>query len=234
MAGILRKIMRAMFPQCCTSCGKRLHSNEQYFCTSCMVALPRPWLGDDPYDNAFIRRFWGTLPVGGGVTVYSYFPGDGLTKAIHMMKYGQRADICAFMGRIMASDEMVARLLRDADALVPVPITSGRKKERGYNQCMLMCEEMSKISGVPVVKDALQRKKFTKSQTELSHQERAANIIGAFILADISQLAGRHVVIVDDIVTTGATMLECINTLSRVPDIKISIITLAWTSGHWG
>lgn len=199
-----------------------------------MVALPRPWLGDDPYDNAFIRRFWGTLPVGGGVTVFCYFAGDGLTRAIHMMKYGHRTDLCKFFGRIMAMDDMVAQLLRDADVMIPVPITSRREKERGYNQCTVMCEEMSRISGVPVVRDALLRMRFAKSQTELSQQERAANIQGAFTLGDTSQLTGRHVVIVDDIVTTGATMLECMMTLSRVSGIKISIVSLAWTSGQWG
>ena len=226
-------VWRSLFPPYCMCCKGRLLGNEQYVCSSCMLQLPRPSLGEDAYDNAFVRRFWGTLPIGGGVAVFSYFPGGELVHVIHGMKYYNKPDVCRFMGRMMAYDPLVKQLLEDAEILIPVPITSARRSQRGYNQSELMCEGISSIAGTELVTDSLQRISFEESQTALEHTERADNIRNAFELGNTERIEGRHVVIVDDIVTTGATMLECAMVLSKVPGIKISILALAWTSGHW-
>lgn len=229
----LRRLWHTFFPTSCMSCGGRLLGNEQYVCTSCLAQWPRPFLGDNPKDNNFVRRFWGPFPIESGATVFSYFPGSEMTKVIHSMKYGNRPDICHFMGKLMTTSPLVVQMLSEADALVPIPITDGRRHERGYNQSELLCEGISSVVEIPIYADALRRIHFAESQTSLSHTERAENIRGAFIIGNHSTLIGKHVVLVDDIVTTGSTTLECLRTLSTISDIKVSILSLAWTGGHF-
>lgn len=156
-----------------------------------------------------------------------------MSRLVHTMKYGHRPDLCRFMGRIMASDPNVRNLLSDADVLVPVPLTASRQRSRGYNQSHLLCEGISSITHTPIDTRSLLRTHFGQSQTELTHDQRLTNISGAFTLGDTSNIEGRHIVLVDDIVTTGATMVECVNTLSRVPGLRYSILALGWTAGRW-
>lgn len=197
------------------------------------MQLPRTMLGTDVTDNIFVRRFWGTLPIVGGTAVFVYHPGSELTNIIHKMKYGNRPTLCRFMGKVMAHHAMTRQLLSTADALVPVPITRHRHRERGYNQSLILCQGISDVIGTPIIPDVLLRTHFDISQTSLSHEERQHNIRGAFTLANADVLQGKHIVLVDDIVTTGATTLECLFTLSQIPGIRLSILSLAWTGGEW-
>lgn len=221
------------FPASCLCCGGRLLSHEQYVCTSCIICWPTPSTITDPKDNVFVRRFWGTVSAVNGVTVFNYFPQGEMKNVVHDMKYHHQPDLCRFMGRVMASNKLVKSMMQEADCLIPVPITDERRRERGYNQSELLCEGISKVTGTPVVTDALLRTKFLDSQTTLNEAMRRENIIGVFALGDTTKIEGKHVVIVDDIVTTGSTLLECMLVMRDVPGIKISVLSLAWTAGHW-
>lgn len=231
--GLGRVLLRTLFPPLCLCCGNRLLRGEEYVCTECMMQLPRTMLGTDVTDNIFVRRFWGTLPIVGGTAVFVYHPGSELTNIIHKMKYGNRPTLCRFMGKVMAHHAMTRQLLSTADALVPVPITQYRQRERGYNQSELLCQGISAVTSTPIITDALVRTRFDISQTALSHEERRENIRNAFTLHNADALQGKHIVLVDDIVTTGSTTIECLFTLSQVPNIHLSILALAWTGGEW-
>lgn len=225
--------MASVFPSSCLCCGGRLLGGEQYVCASCLGSWPYPTLITDPKDNLFVRRFWGTVSAVNGVTVFNYFPQGEMKNVIHDMKYRHQADLCRFMGRVMGSKELVRSMLCEADCLIPVPITEQRRQERGYNQSELLCEGISSITGTPVVTEALLRTKFQDSQTTLNEAMRRENVVDAFALGDTTKIEGKHVVIVDDIVTTGSTLLECMFVMKDVPGIKISVLSLGWTAGHW-
>lgn len=229
----LRQLWRTLFPQSCCCCRGRLLSNEQYVCTTCMMDFPRTFLGSDARDNEFVRRYWGVNSAESGTAVFAYFPGSELASVIHAMKYGHKPDLCRFMGRAMTSSPLVMQIMATADALVPVPITEARHAERGYNQSEELCRGISDVAAVPVRTDALRRIHFSESQTALAHAERIANVEGAFALADCSGLEGKHIVLVDDIVTTGSTTLECQRILSTIPGVKVSIVALALTMGYF-
>lgn len=230
---LLHDISMAVGGNSCMSCGGRLLSNERYVCTPCIGRWPRPSLGNDHRDNVFVRRFWGPFAAEGGAAVFIYYPGGDMTKVVHTMKYGRRPNLCRFMGRAMAGSDIVRQLLGDADCLVPVPITDARRYQRGYNQSELLCEGIAAVTGHQIVTTAIRRIHFSESQTAMSRSQRMDNIRGSFVLGDASVIEHRHVVLVDDIVTSGATILECMSVLRSVPGIKVSVLALAWTAGHW-
>lgn len=233
LSAIASRLFGFLFPQSCVCCGRRLLDQEQHVCTMCVALWPRTVLGDDHRDNIFARRFWGVVGLVNGTTVFCYVPDSGFAKVVHAMKYGNNQSLCWFMGRMIMSSPQAANLLADADVLVPVPINRQRLLRRGYNQSELLCKGISSVTGLPVITTALRRIRFVESQTLLTHQQRRENVRGAFALGDTSAIEGRHIVIVDDVVTTGSTTLECIFVLKDVPGIKISILALSWTGGHW-
>lgn len=233
MSDYLRSLWRMLFPSSCLSCGSRLLSNEQYVCTLCTINWPRVYLGHDVRDNEVVRRYWGTFPAESAAAAFSYFPGGELTRVIHTMKYRNRPDLCRFMGRLMAATPQIMQIVSSADVLVPVPVSKERRRERGYNQSELLCEGISSVAHLPVRAEALRRVSFVESQTALSRAERVKNVKGAFALGDVAGLEGRHVVLVDDILTTGSTTLECLHVLGGVRDIKVSIVALALTNGQF-
>lgn len=230
---IIKRIASALFPASCYACGRRLAAGEQYVCSSCMMSFPIVAIAHDPYDNEFVKRYWGKMPMVGGTVAYSYSIDAKLSNVIYKMKYGNQPELCRMMGRLMGMSPDIAQLVKDADVLVPVPITEARRKERRYNQSELLCEGIREITGISIMADGLRRTRFEVSQTQLSRSERAENIKGCFELCQTAQLEGKHVVLVDDIVTTGATTMECLFTLSKVPGIRLSVIALAWTGGAW-
>lgn len=226
---ILRYILDAMFPPLCLCCERRLIGGERYICGPCVGLLPRP-SDRDIRENGLAQMFWITFPIEGATAAFRYYPGDVLSRTLHEMKYGHNRGLCRFMGRVMAAEANVAKLLASADILVPVPLSRKRERERGYNQCTELCQGISEATGIPMIATSLLRNDFTRSQTTMGNRERSLNIKEAFFLADTSALPDRHVVIVDDIITTGATIKECIVALRHIPGVKISVLAMAQTT----
>lgn len=230
MLRFLKPYLNAILPPSCLCCKGRLISNEQYVCSECLASWPRPHLGDNPHDNRMARLFWGVFPIEGATAAYSYSPEGMLTQTIHTMKYGDRPDLCRMMGKLIAIAPQASELLKDVDILLPVPLSRQRQRERHYNQSELLCQGISSITHHPIITDALIRTHFTFSQTAMTAQERTQNIRGAFSLVDASKIEGKSIAIIDDIITTGSTVMECITMLRNVKDIKITVISLALTN----
>lgn len=226
---ILRRLLDAIFPPLCLCCERRLLDGEQYVCGPCLGLWPRPRYAS-ARDNELARRFWGEFPIESAATAFLYSPGEVLSQTLQAMKYGRNAALCRFMGRVMASEPRVAEVLATADVLLPLPLSKSREHSRGYNQCAEICRGLSEATGVPYLTTALSRSRFTGSQTLLSNIGRHENVKGAFVVDSPDALAGRHVVVVDDVITTGATMSGCIEALAEVPDVRISIVALAQTA----
>ena len=205
-------------------------SHERHVCTNCLASWPKttyPSVGD----NALARLFWGVMPICSATAVYVYNPGDILASTIHAMKYGHDASLCHFAGRLMAADPLCASLLSTADVLVPIPLTGDRQKERGYNQSRELCVGIATVFRLEICETLLARKSFSKSQTRLTAMERQENVRGTFSLISAEEVRGKHIVLVDDIITTGATMRECLLQLRDIPDVRISILAFAKTEG---
>lgn len=226
---IIQRIFNTLLPQPCICCHGRLIGGEKYVCLHCMSSFPRNVFIKDIHDNELARVFWGTFAIEAATTPYIYQPGGILTPVVHKMKYSYRPDLCQQVGMILAKTTIKSGIFADADMLVPVPLTKERRKERGYNQSEEMCRGISELTQLPVVTDVLTRKFFHGSQASLDHSSREENVRGAFEVHNASILENKHIILVDDLVTTGSTMRECLYVLRDIPGIRISILALAWS-----
>ena len=196
----------------------------------CLASWPRPRFINDVHDNVLAQRMWAEMMVESATAAFVYVAGGVLRDVVHRMKYRRRPKLCRFMGKVMALEPLPHELLATADILLPVPLSKERQKERGYNQSEMLCEGISSVTGLPIARNALYRDSFGGSQTSMTVEERLQNIKGVFHLKDDSLLRNRHVVLVDDIITTGATCGECLKVLRDIPGIKVSVLSFGCTN----
>ncbi len=216
-------------PRRCAVCGGRLSLTEHAVCTVCCLRLPRTGFCLTPSDNPVARLFWGQAAVERAAALFYYEARSETSRLIYALKYRGRPDIGVALGRQAAVELAAAGFLAGIDVAVPVPLARRRQRERGYNQSEAIARGVSSATGLPVEARAVVRTLYRGSQTELSRQERLDNVEGAFCLKDSSRLEGRHVLLIDDVVTTGATAIACATAMARVPGIRISFMALGFS-----
>ena len=175
------------------------------------------------------QLFWHLAPIERAAALIYYEPHSEVAQIVYQLKYNNRPDIGEDMGRVMACDMQLAGFFEGVDVLLPVPLSCKRLRQRGYNQSEQLARGISDITHLPVVTKALRRKHFLQSQTQLSRQERQENVADMFELRDGSILEGKHVLLVDDVCTTGATLLACMDALKGISGIRFSVLTLGFT-----
>ena len=143
------------------------------------------------------------------------------------MKFHGNSDLCVFMGRQMGLELLQSGRFDDIDLLVPVPLHWRRRLQRGYNQSELLCRGISQLLHRPVNTRALKRHRYTDQQSLQASTDREENVKDAFSLRRPDDLVGKHILLVDDVLTTGATLVSCCEALSKVNNLKISIATLS-------
>jgi ComF family protein len=213
----------------CVVCGHRLAPTERSLCGVCLFHLPRTDFHLKPLDNPMAQMFWVLSPVEKAAALFYYHPHAEMAQMVYRLKYNNRPDIGEDMGRVMASELQCSDYFSDIDVLLPVPLTSKRLRQRGYNQSEKLARGVSDVTRLPIVTKALCRKEFHQSQTKLARWQRQENVADTFHLVDDSQLKGRHVLLIDDVCTTGATLIACANALKDVEGIRISALTLGFT-----
>ena len=176
------------------------------------------------------RMFWGLFPVERAAALMYYEPHAELAQIVYRMKYNNRPDIGEDLGRVMAVEMQYGRFFDGIDLLIPVPLSPKRLRQRGYNQSTQLAMGIRQLTGIPLADGILKRKHFHKSQTQLSRQERQENVSDIFYVKHPERLEGKHILLIDDICTTGATLTACANQMKEIPGIKISILTLGITS----
>ncbi|MCM1078449.1 MAG: ComF family protein [Bacteroidales bacterium] len=229
---LLRTIINAVFPQACLCCGIRLMHGEKYVCLRCVGSMPRPVLHGDHHDNILARSFWSTFPIEGAATAFCYVPDDGVYSIISRMKYIRpSAELCRYAGRLMATENLPSRIFGEGDLLLPVPVTASHRASRGYNQSEEICRGISEMTGLPVVTVAMWRHDSALGQAGTARHLRMWNVCDDFVLGDTRLLEHRHVVLVDDVITTGATIMGCLRLLGTIPGIRISVVAFGLTRG---
>ena len=224
---MLAALLDFFFPRMCPICGNRLELDERPLCLRCNIDMPRTMFWEHPYDNPLARMYWGKIPVE-KVAAYFYFTSQsGQARMVYGAKYHGFANIAIEVGEMLA-DEMKG-FFDDIDCIVPMPISISRRMARGYNQSEMLAIVISDITHKPIITNALQRKDFHQSQTTLNRWQRQENVADTFQLTDDSQLQGKHVLLIDDICTTGATLIACSNALRAIEGIRISVLTLGFT-----
>lgn len=223
------RLINLVAPKQCVMCGCRLAVGEDVVCTSCNLDLPRTNYHEKPYDNEMAKLFWGRMPVEKAAALFFYRARSASSRIVYSMKYLGHPEVGELMGRMAAVEFAKSGFFDDVDLIVPVPLAKKRQRARGYNQSMEIARGVSEITRLPIVVDAVVRKSFNGSQTEMNRWQRNENVEDVFTLKDGSRIEGRHVLIVDDVVTTGATVISCANELRRCGDVKFSVMSLGFT-----
>jgi len=216
-------------PRACAECGSRLAKGEELLCARCLLHLPRTRYSATPRDNAMAQRFWGLVEADRAAAWFYYEPKAESSQVIRRMKYNNHPEYGELLGRMAAGEFGPDHFFDGIDALVPVPLTKARRRERGYNQSVEIARGISDVTGIPVMANVLTRKHFTKSQTAMTRAERQDNVADAFELSPKADIAGKHLLLIDDVVTTGATMRACATQLLSATDVTVSMMSLACT-----
>jgi ComF family protein len=180
--------------------------------------------------NPVEKIFWGRLPLA-SASSYLYFTKDSLLQhLLHSFKYNGEKDLGFYFGRCMGKTFVQSNRFNDISCLIPLPLHPRKEKKRGYNQATILCEGIADIMQIPVLKDVIVRPTPTQTQTHKNRIRRWENIEGKFLLTRPELIKNKHVLLVDDVVTTGATLESCGLELLEAEQVKLSIATLAYTS----
>lgn len=216
-----------LFPRICYGCGNHLMRNESVICTECQVVIPRTDYHNQP-ENPVEQLFWGRCMIRKAAAFSYYTRGSRIRKLIHSLKYNGIREIGEELGSIYGNLLKSSGFFDGIDVMVPVPLHPSRERKRGFNQSRVICEGISAVTGIEVINDALVRPVKTQTQTRRSRFERWTNVEGIFEVRAPSKLEGKHVLIVDDVITTGSTVEACVNELSKVEGVSVSVIALAY------
>lgn len=222
----LRSLLRLLFPQRCPVCGGALAEGEELMCRECDDALPRThfhrWQG-----NTAEMMFWGKFEIGQVACYYYYRKKSPYARLVHLLKYEGRKDMGITLGRRMADEMADSGFFTGIDLIVPVPLHEAKRRQRGYNQSEQLAKGIHHATGIPIDTAAVVRSKYTETQTRKSRNERWENVDGIFRVEHPERYAGKHLLLIDDVLTTGATTTACADAFSAVPGVKFSVLTLA-------
>jgi len=223
---LLEEIIHVLLPVRCAGCGREIsYASKQWLCYECVSSLPATDYHLVPLNPVF--QLFMHHPEVKFATACYFFHHDGiLQRIIHQIKYQHHQQLAGSMGRLMA--RMLKPWLASVDYIIPVPLHPRKEQQRGYNQAAILAYGMADDLQKPVIHHLLRRKKFTETQTRKGRQARQQNVQHAFQLTDDAHaLTSKHLLLIDDVVTTGATLNACIDTLIQLPGVQISIATLA-------
>lgn len=219
-------IIGLFYPSVCAACGTSLYKWEKLVCLRCRSLLPQTSYALNE-DNPLARIFYGRVRLK-AVTACYFFSKEGkVQRLIHELKYKGNADAGVFLGQELGKSLKEAPLFQGIDYLIPVPLHPKREKERGYNQSMMIAQGVHEVTGIPIGGGFLFRSVNTATQTHKSKEDRWLNVKDIFELRHPERLEGKYVLLIDDVLTTGATLEACALTLSSVPGITISCATAA-------
>ena len=215
-----------LFPRYCVTCGKRLYENERIFCKSCLKEMPRTMYHTWD-ENPMIKQFWGKFPTVKATAWFFYTHDSPYAHMIHLFKYHGRKRLAFELGKMMASEIMASGFFDDIDYIIPVPLHIDRERQRTYNQSEWIARGIAEKSSLAVITNAVERTSYTMTQTKKSANERFENMNGVFKAKHNDVLTGKHVLLVDDVMTTSATLTACADALREIEGIRFSLLTLA-------
>jgi ComF family protein len=219
-----------LFPSICKGCGEVLGSSRSVICRACESGLPKTNFVEDP-DNPVAQIFWGRARVENAASVFYYRKGELLQKLIHQLKYKGGKETGIYLGNIAGKLLTGTNILRQADVLVPVPLHYRKQKIRGYNQTELLAKGIHEVTKIPVVSQAVIRTVHSQSQTRRGRFERWQNVEGIFKVINHQHLVKKHILVLDDVVTTGSTLEAFCHALEEVAGSKMSVLTIGYATG---
>lgn len=209
-----------LYPRLCAVCDTVLVTGERHICSRCLYNLP---LDEEEHDD-LILQFGELREIKAVYSLFRYHRFGKYRNLIYAVKYRSNKELGVMLGEMLGQRIPPETKI---DVLLPLPLHPKREKERGYNQADLIARGISNVLGIPLERNVVSRVTNNPSQTGLTREERAKNVQHIFRLHEVSRLAGRHVLIVDDVITTGATLASLLTELSEVPELEVSVACLA-------
>ncbi len=226
---IKESLSQLIFPHVCEGCGSDIIDSNQMLCLRCLSSLPQTNFhlhGNNPIE----KLFWGRLPVTYATAQYYFTKESMMQHLIQQFKYRANKELGLSLGKLIGNSLMQSNRFLSIDALVPLPLHEAKERRRGFNQATILCNGIAEVMGKPVLKNAVIRNTPTESQTKKNRVERWQNMDRRFELVNENQISGKHVLLVDDVVTTGATLEACGRELLKANNTQLSIATLCFSS----
>lgn len=223
-------VSHLLFPQLCNGCGSDLVNGHHLICLKCYQHLHETGFASLA-NNPVEKTFWGRLICSSAMSQYYFAKDSLLQQLIHQFKYKDNKELAHYFGTLMGETLQTSSRFQLPDAIVPLPLFPDKEYKRGYNQAALLGEGIAAVLQVPVLYNAVLRTRYTTTQTHKTRMERWQNVEGVFTTAASTELHQKNILLVDDVITTGATIEACGNAiLEDVPDVKLSIATLAFAA----
>lgn len=225
---IARGLLGLFYPDICLCCSTELIGDEKFVCSHCLYDLPVTYFHQRK-DNPVARLFWGRAEIENATANYFFRKENRIRMLIHQMKYHGQKEIGLFLGKEMGKS-LSDSSFRAIDIIVPVPLHPKKLRKRGYNQSEWIARGVAEIMNKPVVTETLVRHSTSGSQTQKKRFERWENVHSGFGLADPGIFSGKHILLIDDVLTTGATIEACTQAIRMSEQVKVSVATLAFAS----
>lgn len=227
MTTIWTDLLRLFYPEQCRVCHRPLVEGEEQICLSCLCNLPYT----DRVQGIAIRAeqlFSGKIPFHEAFAFLEYKKESSVQQLIHALKYHDDKRLGYLLARMAALDlQQAGSRMSQADLLLPVPLHSRKKRERGYNQAEWIALGLQSVWRLPLETEALRRTRYTQTQTlRTSADSRRENVADAFAVTHPTRLQGRHIILIDDVITTGSTLEACAHAVLSVPDTSVSLFAL--------
>jgi len=227
---LLNHLINLFYPRVCPACGNLLMKDEETVCLSCLYLLPKTHYENNP-ENPLAQTFWGQVDFHAVTAEYFFSKTGKVQHLLHQLKYQGNKDAGYFLGQQLGESIRNAEPFQGIDYLVPIPLHPKKEHLRGYNQSFVIAQGVEEKTGIPINKGVLIRKVYTSTQTRKSREERWDNVKEIFDVIDAEVFVSKHVLLIDDVLTTGATLMAAGSTLLKVPDIIVSAAAVACAGG---
>jgi ComF family protein len=222
-------ILSLLLPRTCPACSRILKDWEECLCLVCLGKLPVTRFHEES-GNKMAEMFWGRVRLQQATAWFYFRKGSIYQDALHKLKYNDRPDIGFLLGRQYGYELNQSRVFIKPDLMVPVPLNPKKLRSRGYNQSDAIAKGLSAGLKISMDQTVLTRPMQTATQTRKSRYDRYLNVSGKFRVADPALLENKHILIIDDVITTGATLEACAEELLKIPGVTVSVAALAWAS----
>ncbi|MGE5109167.1 MAG: ComF family protein [Sphingobacteriales bacterium] len=226
---IVNGLTQLFFPHTCAGCGSDLLGNDNLICIQCLANLPETNFAGHT-NNPVEKIFWGRIPVKAAMTGFYFSKHAIIQTLIHQLKYKGNKEIGVFLGNRLGLQLKEANRFNQIDAIIPLPLFPDKQKRRGYNQASVIADGISEIISAPVWNNIITRRVYTDTQTHKGRIDRWQNVKESFDLLNSELIQNKHLLLVDDVITTGATTEACGSVLLSANNIQLSIAALAYAT----
>ncbi|MBS1744826.1 MAG: ComF family protein [Bacteroidetes bacterium] len=227
-ARYINDFLHLFFPHVCIGCGIDILNNEDELCAQCISQLPETGFLSTP-GNLVEKKFYGRLKIEKGGSAFYFNKASAIRETILELKYKSNQQAGKFLGKLLGYRIATSARFNDVDAIIPLPLNEKKLYQRGYNQSYLIAEGIVSVWKRPIIDNAVTRYIFTETQTKKDRIARWQTMEKVFVVNNPAPLQNKHILLVDDVITTGATLEACGTALLQMPGLKISVATVACT-----